>query len=308
MTNNDKDNFGVLQLRNTFKISAFEAFITSLVVGLSENYFAAYAVQNGFSALESGLLISLPLLFASIMKFLLIPYLNTISVSEFVKKGTLFQSFSLALLLILTFFNYKPTFLILLFIYSIYWLGHFAVLPAWNRWMSDIIPKESGQIFFSMRTRLSQSGIILGLIIGGLTLHLNVIQISIERLFFGLSAISFFCKIIAYYLFNKQQHVPTTISLSKSKMYEIFKRYFLFFKSYSLFNFSLYFSAPFVAGYLLKDRHLNYLEFMIVMLGLFIGKVLATFWLNTTKKQIDPTQMMFYGGLVAAPLPALWPI
>jgi MFS family permease len=44
------------------------------------------------------------------------------------------------------------------------------------------------------------------------------------------------------------------------------------------------------------------------MLGLFIGKVITSIALNNTKKQIDPTTLMFLGGLVAGPLPILWPL
>lgn len=282
--------------------------MTSLVVGLSENYFAAFAVQSGHSALQSGLLVSLPLLFAAFIQYLAIPYFKTMSVSDFVKQGTLFQSTSLISLALLTFLNEKPSFAILLFLYSIYWLGHFAIQPVWNRWISEIIPKDVGQDFFSTRTKLNQTGIIAGLIIGGLTLHLNVIQISIEHLFFSLFLMSFIFKICAYFSFSQHQPIDISIQLSKKKMLMLFKKYFLFFKSYGLFNFSVYFSAPFVAGYLLKDRNLNYLEFMIVMLGLFAGKVLTSVWLSLSKKQIDPTKMMFYGGLVAAPLPAFWPL
>ena len=129
-----------------------------------------------------------------------------------------------------------------------------------------------------------------------------------EYLYFGLFIFSFFCKLITYFLFQKHQSTEVSIFVSHEKMGQLFKKYRPFFKSYSLFNFSVYLSAPFVAGYLLNERHLNYFEFMIVMLGLFVGKILMSMWLHRLKIQIDPTKLMFYGGLLAAPLPALWPV
>lgn len=293
---------------NSLKFSYFEAFVTSFVVGFAENYFAAYAVKSGHSALASGLLISLPLIFAVGIQFFSQPYLQFMNVSTFVKNATLLQSFSLLTLAILTLTTATPTFSLLLFLYSIYWLGHFAIQPAWNRWISEIVPKELGQNYFSIRTHLNQIGIIAGLVLGGLTLHLNVIQLQIDHLYFGLFLFGFGCKVLSYFLFKRHQPVAISIYLSKQKMLAIYKKYRDFFKSYSLFNFSIYLSAPFVAGYLLKEMHLTYFEFMIVMLGLFIGKVITSLWLHQSKSLIDPTKLMFFGGLIAAPIPAFWPL
>lgn len=282
--------------------------MTSFVVGLAENYFAAYAVQSGHSALVSGLLVSVPLIFAALIQYFAQPYLQLMSVSTFVKKATLVQSIPLLVLALLSAFDQQAPFSVLLILYSIYWLGHFAIQPAWNRWISEIVPTHLGQHYFALRTRLNQIGIIVGLVIGGLTLHLNVIKVSIDHLYFGLFAFGFFCKIITYFLFKKHPPVEDSIQFSRQKMFLLFKKYRSFLMSYSTFNFSIYLSAPFVAGYLLKERNLNYFEFMIVMLGLFAGKVLTSTWLRRTKNEIDPTVLMFYGGLFAAPLPALWPL
>ena len=294
--------------KKSIRFSYYEAFITSFVVGLSENYFAAYAVQSGHSTLISGLLISVPLVLAALIQFYVLPYVKSMSVSNFVKNAVLIQSMPLIILAILSILNFKAGFVLLLILYSIYWLGHFSIQPVWNRWIFEIVPAEHGQIYFSVRTRLNQIGIIAGLIIGGLTLHLNVIDVSINNLYFGLFIFSFICKLMTYFLFSRHQSTQIPIGVDREKMYLFFKKFKPFFKSYSLFHFSVYLSAPFVAGYLLNERHLNYFEFMIVMLGLFVGKILMSMWLHRRTSEIDPTKLMFYGGLFAAPLPAFWPL
>jgi MFS family permease len=294
--------------KNSIKYSYLEALITSFVVGLAENFFAAYAVQSGLSALQSGLLVSVPLIFAGVIQFISLPYFQFLSVSKFVQIAVLLQSVVLMILSSTSLINTKPSFFILLFLYSIYWLGHFAIQPAWNRWIAEIVPAEFGQNYFSYRNRISQSGIIAGLILGGMTLHMKVIDVSIEKLYFSLFAFGFLCKLGSFYLFTKHDTTNSTIYLSRQKMFLIFKKYQKFLRSYSLFNFSIYLSAPFVVGYLLKERNLNYFDFMLVMLGLFVGKILTSMWLQKSKKQIDPTRLMFIGGLIAAPLPVLWPL
>lgn len=292
------------------KFSYFEAFLTSFVVGLAENYFAPFALHLGGSTLQSGLLLSLPLVFAALGQFLLQPYFSHLRVSEFVQKTTLFQSVTLLLLAGLSLIPQFASFPLLLVLFSVYWLGHFSTQPAWNRWVSEIIPMERGQKYFSMRTRLSQIGIIAGLLVGGATLHLHIIDISSSALFCGLFLISFFCKIGAYYYFTKHQHIDVALNVSRRKMLASFQQHLDFFKSYSLFNFSLYISATFVAGYLLSHRKVSYLDFMWIMMALFVGKMITTFILKLkrTENRYSPQELMFYGGLIAAPLPALWPL
>ena len=289
------------------KMSYWEAFITSFVVGFAESYFAPFSLHMGGSALESGILLSLPLIFAGGAQFILQPYFHYLSVAQFVQRAVLLQSFSLlglAAVSQMTFTNYFP---LLLFLFSLYWLGHFALQPAWNRWISEILPVEQGQNYFSLRVRLNQIGIIAGLIFGGLTLHLNIIHIETSKLFLSLFLFSFFCKILTYHFFSKHQSITISLNLSKQKMKLSLIQFSSFFKSYGGFNFTVYLSSTFVAAYLLSVRHLNYLDFMWIMIGLFIGKMATTFLIEKKYINMEPTKLMFIGGFFAAPLPGLWP-
>lgn len=293
------------------KYSYFEVFFTSFVVGLSESYFAAFALHKNVTTVESGILLSLPLIFAGLAQFFLQPYFKHLSISTFVQRSVLTQCFALIGLVGLSLTATSSSFYILFILFSIYWFGHFAIQPAWNRWISEIIPINDGHHFFSSRTRFSQIGVISGLALGGLLLHMNILNIEQNYLFLGIFALSVLCKLTVVYLFKK--HIPSQIQLniSKEKMLLALKNYLPFFKSYTLFNFSLYISSTFVAGYLILENKLSYFQYMIVMMALFVGKIIATFILNKAKNKLnflnDPTKLMFLGALVAAPLPALWP-
>ena len=300
--------------QRTLKASYYEAFLNSFVVGLSENFFAAFALKMGVSSLQTGLLISLPLLFAAGAQFIALQTLRISknrNISDLVLKATMVQSLSLLLLCVWSLSEFIPdnsyVFMGLLVIFSVYWYGHFTIQPAWNRWISEFVPAIDSQQFFSMRTWLNQVGIITGLIVGGFGLHLNYLKIPIEYLFALLFLASFLCKAGAYYFFNLHKRASAILHLSTDKLKRAVLRHSTFYRSYVLFNFSLYISAPFVAGFLLNEKKLRYLEFTVVMMGLFLGKIITSLILRTRKNDIDPTKLMFYGGLVAAPLPALWP-
>lgn len=294
-------------LTGRYWYSYLEALLTSLVVGFAENYFAAFSLHHGVSPIESGLLISLPLILAAIFQYLTQSKKSQRTLSAFVKRSLLIQTLSLIGLAIFSFFKIQHPFFILFLLYSIYWYGHFSIQPAWNKWIADIIPVEQGQHYFSLRTRLSQVGIILGLIIGGSLLHLKVIDVSVEKLFFSLFLACFVLKLIVVYLFSNHPVYLKPLYLDPQHFKKLFQTNIEFFKKYALFQTTLFISAPFVAGYLLSVRRLNYIEFMIVMGGLFCGKVLTTYLINKNKHQLNPHQLFLWGGLIAAPLPVLWP-
>ncbi|WP_409480087.1 MFS transporter [Pseudobdellovibrio sp. HCB154] len=298
----------VKQITGKLWFSYVEALLTSLVVGFAETYFAAFSLQQGNSPLQSGLLVSLPLIFAAILQFALQTKLKNVGLSYFVSRALMMQSLALLGLGCLSLIKTDWSFFYLMFFYSIYWLGHFSIQPAWNRWISDIIPLDEGQNYFSLRTRLSQIGIIAGLFGGGAMLHMDMLGVPENYLFFWLFAGCFALKILIVQLFRKHPPHNRPLFLDKNHFKSLFTQNTEFFKRYATFNTALFISAPFVAAYLLSVRNVGYFNFMLITGSLFVGKVVTTYYLKHAKKQFDPHQMLVVGGLVAGPLPMLWPI
>lgn len=288
--------------------SYVEALLTSLVVGFAESYFAAFSLHLGCTPLQSGLLVSLPLIFAAILQFALQTKIKRVGLSFFVSRALLFQSLALLGLGCLSLADVSSPFYYLMFYYSIYWLGHFSIQPAWNRWISDIIPLDQGQSYFSLRTRLSQVGIIAGVFGGGAMLHINVLHIPQQFLFFGLFMACFGLKILIVQLFKKHPPYTRPLYLDLKHFRSLFTQNTGFFKRYATFNMAIFISAPFVSAYLLSIRNIGYFNFMLVLSCLFAGKVLSTYLLKHSAKQYDPHQLLIWGGMLAAPLPMFWPV
>ncbi len=278
------------------------------MVGLAETYFVAFALFKGVSVIESGLLVSLPLLFAGITPFLFSRIFHKFYNSTWVLIATLIKVFSLAALACVGLFETAGLFYVLLVIYSVYWFGHFSYQPSWNKWISELIPLKESQKYFSQRTRIVQIGIILGLIFGGVFLHLEVLKISTSLIFIILFLIAYHLNAVSFYLFYKLPRSESHYRLSLRKKLDFLIQQKDFFIFYSIFNCSLYFSAPFVGGYLLNIRGLNYINYMFVMAALFAGKIFTTYLLERFRPEINPHKLFFYGGLIAAPLPAFWPL
>ncbi len=281
-------------------------------MGLAETYFIAYALHLGVSVIQSGLLSSLPLLVAGFSPFIFRKIFHRFVNSTWVLVACLIQALSVALLAFTGAFsfNHTPTFSFytLLFLFSLYWFGNFTALPSWNKWISEIIPHQKIERYFSARSRMIQFGTILGLFIGGFSLHLKIFNISTTLLFIMLFLLAYHFKILAFYFLYKQPVSISHYDLSLQRASHFFKRHLGFFSVYSVFNISLYLSSPFVSGYLLTIRGLQYEAYMWIMAAFFAGKILTTMFLDQMKTDWTPHQMYFWGGLIAAPLPALWPV
>ena len=276
-------------------------------MGLAETYFAAFALYKGVSVIESGLLVSLPLLFAGITPFLFNRLFHKFYNSTWVQLATLAQVSALAALAVVGLYRPSGVFYILLLIYSVYWFGHFSALPSWNKWISELIPLEDSHQYFSERTRIIQVGIIFGLALGGITLHLENLKIPTALVFIFIFVIAYHLKLLSFYFFNKLPQSQTRYTLNIRKKFEFLKKRKNFFKVYSLFNFSLYLSAPYVSGYLLNVRGLSYISYMYVMGAMFVGKITTTYLLQKFRLNSNPHRLFFIGGLIAAPLPMLLP-
>ena len=288
--------------------SYIEALLTSLVVGFAESYFAAFSLHLGCTPMQSGLLVSLPLIFAAVMQFALQTKVKKVGLSYFVKRALFMQSLALLGLGCLSIAGTEDPFYYLMFYFSIYWLGHFSIQPAWNRWITDIIPADQGQSYFSLRTRLSQIGIIAGVFGGGFMLHMKVLDIPEEYLFCSVFIACFALKLFIVQLFKKHPPYNLPLFLDVNHFKNLFAQNLGFFKRYAAFNGSIFISAPFVSAYLLSSRNVGYLNFMWIISCLLAGKVLMTYVIKHSGKQYDPHQMLIWGGMLAAPLPLFWPV
>jgi len=290
-----------------FRLSLLEAFFTSFVVGLAETYFPAFSLSKGASSIEAGVLVSAPLIIALLMKWVLLKKFKSVTVSVWVPALAVIQLLALVFLAFSSHFAIPGIFIVLLLVYSVYWLGHFASLPAWNRWVFDLISMEQSQRYFSLRTRIVQMGIVTGLILGGYGLHLNILHWPIADLFFAMFLISALLKFFSYKLFSQHPQVSTPIRLDIVHARHLLLKYKPFLSSFSFFNLSVFLSASYVVSFLLVERHLTYEQFMWVMAGLFFGKIAMTIIIPRIESNISPYKLLYYGGLFAAPLPILWP-
>jgi MFS family permease len=139
----------------------------SIMVGVGETYVAAFALAIGMGEVISGLITTLPLLMGALLQ-LATPWGVRVLGSQrrWVLLCASLQSVSLIPLAIGAIVGTLPVWVLFLVV-SLYWACNMAAAPAWNTWMTMIIPSRLRANYFGRRSRLCQLGTLGGILAGG---------------------------------------------------------------------------------------------------------------------------------------------
>lgn len=293
------------------KLSLWDAFFFSLMVGIGESYLPAFALASGLSATLTGLFSTIPLAIGATVQLLTPWALKRVgSLRRWVVIASFLQAFSLLPFAFWKEFEMSSP--IYLFIAAaFYWGAGFAASPAWNRWMTDIVPASQSDHFFARRLRIIQYGTMLGLLCGGAVLkgHFEVGYFSSA---FALTfLIAFGCRMTSgVLLWNKPDRVANlknqigVWNLARrlsEKHYERNLLAFLF-----LFNFTLFISSPFVNPFLLDQLRLDFQFYTLALIGMFVGKIMGYTVTHRYLGKLVSERVLVVGAFGISPLPALW--
>lgn len=300
------------QTQKSLNLSLVDSFLYALMVGAGESYLPAYVLSLGLSEWMAGLIATMPLLSGAFLQIL-----STEALRAF--KNHKVWVGSLAFLQAITFvplvffaLGAKPQFWTLFLILTFYWGAGFSAGPSWNYWMGHLVSQEQAARFFTKRTRISQFGILIGLILGGVALHNNVKLGPFTSTFGLIFFFAFLCRSISAWLLSRK-HYETTWS-EPSSLLRIRDSWSLFWSQKQKRNFimailpfqmSIFISAPFVTPYMLVHLKMNYGQYMTAVSFLLIGKILSLWFFERDKKNNYLTAFKM-GLLVLCPAPIFW--
>lgn len=303
--------------QQSLKLSLVDAFLYSLMVGLGETYLPAYVLSVGLGEIYAGLLASLPMLSGALLQ-LFAP--NGIRALRSTKNWIVISSFLQActyLPLVYLTMTEAPQFWLLFFILTMYWGAGFAAGPAWNYWMGHLVPAEVSSQFFSKRTRVLQIGLLIGLILGGIALH-NKMQITpMTSVFSGLFFLAFLCRLLSTlalgrHHFHQSWEISETQKNSWTSLVASWKLFWSkspqnkFFIYLFFYQTAVFISSPFVSPFFLVHMKLDYGQYMKALASLFVGKIVALWFIENKKNKISGFDLLKLGLLTVSPLPALW--
>src|SRR5688572_20110365 len=148
-------------VRRSLRISIIEGCLHAVMVGVSESYLGALAVQLGHKDLALALLVTLPLLVGSIAQLSASALVRALGTRK--RAVLLLASVQAAVhlgLVVIAVFEVN-SFLALLAVKSLYWASGMAIGPAWNAWMGSLTKDIDRSRYFALRSGMVQIALLI---------------------------------------------------------------------------------------------------------------------------------------------------
>jgi MFS family permease len=295
------------------RASIGDAAAYSVMVGIGESYFAAFALALGTGETFAGLIATLPMLAGASLQ-LATPW----ALRRFKSYRTwvvLCASLQATALLLM------PTAALLIgtaaaawvFVAATaYWAASQATGPAWNTWIEEIIPRRVRANFFACRARTSQFCTLIGFAAGGLALQAGKANGWLLAAFVGIFLVGSTCRFISA-LFLTRQHEPSCGKYETRvvSLREVFSRtsgdvgiplvmYLLAVQT------AVQISGPYFTPFMLVKQELSYFSYMVLIGIGFLGKVIALPMWGRVAHYAGARRLLWIGGTSIVPVAGLW--
>jgi MFS family permease len=290
-----------------------EGIAASVMLGFTQEYFAPFLLLLGGSARHIGFLSAFPNMLAALLQF------RSPEITERIhsRKQTILifvflQALTLLPVAFMAFANMHMRWLFIAFVMLFSSFGAIAT-PAWASMMSDIVPSRKRGVYFGRRNLIIGLNGLAFAFFAGVIIHFS--QKSSAFFGFGLlfAAAALF-RLISW-SFMKKMHEPEIEQKSTDyfSLYQFISKIktsnfakFVFFSA--LFNFTVYFSAPFFAVFMLRDLHFDYITYSVVTLSLtFAVQITLPRWGRLADRFGNLTVLRTAAPLIGL-VPLLWAV
>jgi len=302
--------------RKDLAASTGDAIGYSLMVGMGETYFAAFALALGCGQTFAGLLSTLPQLAGATFQ-LITPWAvrRLGSYRAWVVLSCSLQAASLLLLPIAALASGGVASLLVFLAVTMYWAAGLSAGPAWNAWIEEVVPKRLRTNFFACRARVSQFCTMLGLVLGGTALQFGKASTWQLQAFCGIFLAASACRFLSSIFLSRQcessgGHAP----LRRVSFRQFFAdrrgnggRLVMYLLAVQV---AVQISGPFFAPFMLKDLlagdPLKYMNYLILVAICFLAKVLALPLWGRVAHVAGARRLLWIGGIAIVPIAGLW--
>lgn len=300
-------------VERSLRHSVRDAAAYSVMTGVGETYFSAYAVFLKASTAQVALLSSLPPLLGSFAQLLSAWWGHRRDLRKpIILAGVYLQAFAwLPLMLLPLIF---PDYAVPLLIASVivYHAGGNLATPQWSSMMGDLVPERSRGRFFALRTRVASVMSFVALVAGGLILHLFDefgYTLAGYLVVFTIAAIA---RLISLHHLRKMHDPPRTGALFdlpsprrllQRARHSAFVRFSFF---YASMQFAVAIASPFFTVYMLRDLHFSYLMFMANTAASVLAQFLTLNMWGRISDRFGNRLILAATGIVIPIFPALW--
>lgn len=300
--------------RRDMRISTVEGAMYCVMVGVGQEYFVAFALALGLAEGPAGLVATIPGFVGGLVQ-LAAPFLikRIGSLRRTMVIFSAIQACSFLPLVVGALLGTMPAWMLYLSV-CVYAIINLSQGPAWNTWITTLMPKEIRPRYFSARSRWVQGGIVLGLVTGGLLLGFDKNSASANAVvaFAPLFAIAFLLRLSSSRLLamhaepvrmpERFRHVGPRELLARFRTgRDVSVLAFIV-----TTNFAWQMALPFFTPYVLKHHDLSYMHLMSLTGAVILGKMALAPTIGRLAHKFGPRRILWIGALGMLPLAPLW--
>jgi MFS family permease len=298
------------KIRNSLRLSILDGAAFSVMIGMAESYFQAFAVFLKATVFQVGIVYTVPMFLASSVQLFSTVMLRWVrSRKRVAVVSGLVRSLLFVPLVFVSFLGPYRVW-VLLAVISAYFSLNYLPNPAWTSWMRDLVDENSRGVFFSRRNRLANLLALLGIVVAGLVLHaFERTEVVGFMIIFAVAALGSVGSTVSlslkYDLPYQEPHGVRKefLRLTGELAHSNFGRFVLY---NVLLHFGVFFAGPFFVPYMLNDLGLSYLQFMINTSLVVLVKFVALPLWGEFGDRYGNRKILILANIMIACLPFLW--
>lgn len=299
-------------LRRDLRAILYDGMAFSVMVGSGETYLAPFVLAVGMGQVEAGLISSLPPLAGAVLQLASPAAVRRLgSHRRWVVICAFVQALSFLPLVAAALLGRIPSAFAFL-IATLYWGAGMSTGPAWNTWVGTLVPPPIRARYFARRTRVTQLGTVIGLLIGGGLLATGRAEGFELRAYATLFLLAGVCRFLStYFLWSQSEPVPLPPGLRRVPARELLANLRRSHEGKLLgymlaVQLAVQVSGPFFAPYWLEQLHLTYVEYTALIAISFGTKILVMPALGGVARRSGARGLLWFGGVGIVPLASLW--
>jgi MFS family permease len=284
-----------------------DGLLHALMLGVTENYLSALAVELGHNARSQALLTSVPVL-AGALSQLAAPTLTAWfgSRKRFVVAGALLQALT-HLWFISIAQSGERALAPFLVAKTMYFVGGNMIVPAWSAWMASLTEGAGRERYFALRSGAIQLALLFAFMGGAYGLRSvareGVLSVYAELFWLGLLARTSSSLLLA------AQHDPDPAPATRRplRIVDTLARADFRIAGYlGLLYFGTYIASPFFVPWWLHELKLSYQQYAFLMGTAIVARIVTVPTLHRVAARLGMTQLLYLAGFGATFLPVAW--
>ena len=286
----------------------------SVMIGLGENYLAAFALALGMGELIGGLISSIPLLAGALLQLVSPLAVRRLgSHRRWVVVCVACQAASLLPLAIAAAVGSIPVGLLFL-LAALYWGSGMASGPVWSNWVDTLIPKRIRSRYFGRRARFGPGGDVGGFRGGRIVAAMRrVAGGAVDRVRDFVSR----CGVVPFHFggaaVEPKRARAAASGAAGAKIGDVIRRLRhegdgrLLIYLWAM-QAAAQVASPFFTPFMLGELKFSYAKFMLILSTSLLTKAIALPTLGLLAHRFGAGRLLWVGGLIVIPLPLLWTI